>query len=166
MAPRKWIIPSCTGIGGLVVGLLLGGALPGNDPGESPGISQVPGRSSTDGLDGRARGESQLTLSLEDVRRVVREELAASNTGSAPAGNPSAADPPEPPGEAAIAANEDARRVLVAAIARRQWTQADADALRSRFHAMSGADQDELLRQFSMAVNQGRLVVETDQVPF
>jgi hypothetical protein len=59
-----------------------------------------------------------------------------------------------------------AQDLVAAAISRRQWTESDAEALRSQFHSLSAEEQAEVLRQFSQAVNQGRLAVETDQIPF
>jgi hypothetical protein len=165
MTPLKWLIPTCTAAGGLAVGLFLGAAMRG-DPGVVPGIAAPQARSAS--ADHReVRGADPSALSLDDVRRVVREELIASKAGRDGATIPSSESAsPHLPDAAAVAAGEEARRVLGAAIARRQWTREDAEALRARFHAMSGEEQDELLRQFSVAVNQGRLVVETDQVPF
>ena len=97
----------------------------------------------------------------------MREELAAHEaSGDDSRGMHGPAAPSAPEDTAPSLATTHAEQVLASAMNRRVWTDADAAALRSQFHAMSGEEQAEVLRQFSQAVNQGRLTVESDQIPF
>ena len=56
--------------------------------------------------------------------------------------------------------------MLEGAIARRAWTEQDADAMRAVFPDLNGDQQSEILRQYAVAVNQGRLVPQSERVPF
>jgi len=51
-------------------------------------------------------------------------------------------------------------------MAKRQWAEADADAMRAVFDQLSPDQQAEILRQYAQAVNQGRLVPQADRMPF
>jgi hypothetical protein len=104
-------------------------------------------------------------ISLDDLRRAVREELAALPDRSASKSQAVAADSIAEPLESQ-AASTQAHAVLDLALARRSWTAADGDALREEFLAMSDVQRDEWLRKFSQAVNQGRLVPESERIPF
>jgi hypothetical protein len=146
---QKWLLPAVTGVAGLTAGLLIGA-----HRADSPAAVFMPGPA-----------ESHSGLTAEDVRRVVREELAAKGTGSA--GSTPAAQPSLPPATAQqVAAASEAQSVLEGAIAKRSWTEQDADAMRDVFPNLSGDQQAEFLRQYSVAVNQGRLTPQTERVPF
>lgn len=156
----------CAGVGGLIAGLVLSRVVDHAElvetvrgvQGEAPHTFAGTGTSIPAGF------------SVEDLRRVVREELAAhgaSSTASARiAQNAPAEGAAESPSTEQMAAAVQAHAALDEAISRRQWTEADAQSLRERFHNLSDDQQVELLRKFSVAVNQGRLVPQTDGVPF
>ena len=115
---------------------------------------------------GSASSIPQGTISLDDVRRVVREELAAASAQRALPGQDAVpvADPEPTPAQ--TAALSRAGMVLDGAISRRQFTEADVDALRTEFHQLSPRQQAEILQRYAMAVNQGRIVPQTDRIPF
>lgn len=99
---------------------------------------------------------------------MVREELAARGSGTdapVPPGESPPAAPPEVMARESAAASQ-AQSVLEVAIARRTWTEQDADSMREVFASLSGEQQAELLRQYAVAVNQGRLIPQTDRIPF
>jgi hypothetical protein len=56
--------------------------------------------------------------------------------------------------------------VIDSALSRRQFTDADVDALRAEFHQLSSAQQAEVMQRYAMAVNQGRIVPQSDRLPF
>jgi len=159
MTPRSWMVPAASAVAGLVAGLFIGNFR--GDGAAAPQGAAAPARVQAAPVDPDQRG-----VSIEEVRRVVREELAAHDRHAASPGQASTAQPPEPKSATQETATSRANEVLVAALGRRQWTDGDAAALRSQFYQMTGDDQSEVLRQFSQAVNEGRLTVETDQVPF
>ena len=147
---RAWVLPVATGLAGLATGFHLGDRQPA-----SPAA-----------VDFRAPAAShdaaEPALTADDVRRVLREELAA--------GRASAPLPASPVAEvvtpAQAAAVSEAQSVLDTALARRTWTEADADGMRASFDKLSADQQADLLRQYALAVNQGRLVPQTERVPF
>jgi hypothetical protein len=107
------------------------------------------------------------TISLDDVRRVVREELVAAKVRPAGAGQAVVeTEEPQPPTPAQTAALGRASAVLDSALARRQFTDADVDALRAEFHQLSVEQQGEIMQRYAMAVNQGRIVPQSDRLPF
>lgn len=157
MTPRNWIIPIATGAVCLAAGMF---------------IARGPGEPAIDGTTPPERRDAVVSpqasaFTLEDVRRVVREELAAKAPNAPPPAG--AADRQavveQPTGEQVTAASQ-AQATLDAAISRRSWTAADAEALRRDFDAMSPDQQAELMRRFSLAINQGRLVPDGEYVPF
>ncbi len=99
----------------------------------------------------------------DDVRR-VRDAVLLALRGSPPreAVAPSS-QPRSPEQEAAGAALE---RDLAGALSAGQWTDADRDALRANLVRATSEDQFETLRRFSVAVNEGRLRIETRGLPF
>ena len=150
---RKWLLPAVTGVAGLTAGFLVGAHRPDASaavfaagPSTSPSVSQG-------------------GLTAEDVRRVVREELATLGSVSAEAKQAVQPLPPQVTAQQ-VAAASHAQSVLEGAIARRAWTEQDADAMRDAFPDLNGDQQSELLRQFAVAVNQGRLLPQTERVPF
>jgi hypothetical protein len=143
----RWWLPVITGIAGLAAGVFIGRDEAVAPP--APSISSAPAGVTT-------------ALTAEDIRRVVREELASKAAGIH-------APPPVQPALTTTeqrAAAVQAQSVLDSAIARRSWTEADADALREIFDQMSADQQAEILRQYSLAVNQARLTPRTDRIPF
>ena len=147
----RWLLPAATGVVGIAAGFLLGQG------------REIPA----------ARGPAAVeastpvaALTAEDLRRVVREELAARAPGPAPAaaGDPQPEVTPEVTARESAAASQ-AQGVLDAALARRTWTEQDADGMREVFASLSGEQQAEFLRQYAVAVNQGRLVPQTERVP-
>jgi len=150
---RKWLLPAVTGVAGFTAGFLVA-----TDRADEP-EAVFTGTSAT------GSSSTQAGLTAEDVRRVVREELAA--RGSATADSKAAAQLESAPVTAQqVAAASQAQSVLEGAIARRTWTDQDADAMRAVFSDLNGEQQSELLRQYSVAVNQGRLTPQTERVPF
>jgi len=163
MASRQWLMPAATGLTGLVAGFLMGGHT-GESPSTgdaSPHVVVYPRADST---------STQLPASgpvtLDDLRRVVREELAAlPAAGAVRGGHDVESAVAEPTPEQDFAADQ-ARAVLGSALSRRSWTDADRDALAPQFAAMSPAQREEWLQQYVQAVNQGRLVPESELPPF
>ena len=165
MSLRDWLVPAATGVAGLAAGFLLAG---GSD---APGLVEPVPNGQAGWVQPPMSSPGQATnpgISLDDMRRVVREELAARDGAAGRADSRIAAsDPPAtPPDAAQVAAASQASAVLNAAIARRTWTNADSESAREEVAKMTTDQRVELLRQYSQAVNQGRLVPETDQVPF
>jgi len=100
---------------------------------------------------GAARGVSEAEL-----RRVVRDELAAGRSGPASAGGarePAAAAPP--PGNAA--AFDDGMRRVSRAIAQRTWTRDDAAALGRTIETMSPDQRAAILHSLIPALNRGEI---------
>ena len=80
-------------------------------------------------------------------------------------GGSQAAGPDLAPTPAQIAAAGRAQAVIDSALARRTWTESDADALREEFGALSEEQRETLLRQWTLAVNQGRLDIQGHPSP-
>jgi hypothetical protein len=163
MTTRAGLIALATGLMGFVAGWLL--AAP----------SEAPPAASSFAPAMEAQGSSREVslapsqpggISLDDVRRVVREELAAAGRQPAVvgAGQTEAADTEPTPAQAAALAR--ASMVLDGALSRRQFTESDVDALRAEFHQLSPGQQAEIMQRYAVAVNQGRIVPTTDRLPF
>ena len=154
---RNWLLPAATGIAGLVAGLLIA-----DYRAEPQGSAVVFPRVVADPV---GTQPAQDPVTLDDLRRVVREELAAvpARAGATVAGG-SAAEIPAPTGEQVAAATQ-ARAVLDSALSRRTWSDADREALAQQSVLMTAAQRDEWLQQFAQAVNQGRLVPESELPP-
>jgi hypothetical protein len=151
----KWLMPAATGIAGLAAGWYLAGGR-----GEQP-LAVFADRPAS--IASAPQG-----LTTDDVRRVVREELARRDGPgeSDTAGRPPLTESAPVPSARESAAAAQAQSVLETAISRHAWTEADADAMREVFSGMNADQQGEILRQYAQAVNQGRLVPQTDRVPF
>jgi hypothetical protein len=112
------------------------------------------------------------SFSLEDVRQVVREELAGRELIRDPVSAAAHASDEKEKRESVPATLEqtaaavEASAVLDSAIARRIWTDGDAERFSEQFERMPADQRMDLLRRFSVAVNQGRLVPQTDRMPF
>jgi hypothetical protein len=99
-----------------------------------------------------------------DLRRLHDELVAtAADTAAAPA--PAPIEPP-PPAPEQVAAAAEADRLLAAGFALGRWTDHDAEALRPQLAAMSPGDRIAALQRFAVAVDTGRLRVETTAAPF
>jgi hypothetical protein len=159
MALRHWLIPIVTGAVCLAAGMFIargsgGPAANGAEAGAAEARALIAAPSSA-------------AFTLADVRRVVREEVAALQAPAArQAGAQAVAPDVEPPTHQQVAAESQALATLDAAISRRAWTAADAAALRADFDAMSPDQQAELMRRFALAINQGRLVPDGEHLPF
>jgi hypothetical protein len=161
----KWLVPATTGVAGFVAGFLINGRSeePRPHSPESAAVVVYPGGTATP-----AAVPSTAPVTLDDLRRVVREELAALPAGAATratAGSGLENSTANSVVEQNSAATQ-ARAVLDAALSRRSWTEADREALHAQFLAMSPAQRDEWLLQYSQAVNQGRLVPDSERPPF
>jgi hypothetical protein len=88
-------------------------------------------------------------LSREDVRRAVREEMAAAARTPAPAGDEIVDD-----------ANEvvaEARTIVRGAIDAGRWTDASRDQLRARMVFVPRAELDAMLSELFVAFNAGHV---------
>jgi hypothetical protein len=159
-----WLVPAATGVAGLVAGLLINHSSdPDSAAVEGAPVVVVPG------TDEHARSVGSATpVTLDDLRRVVREELAAQPGGAVPQGNRT----PELEGSIATsvaeqnAAAAQAQALLDAALSRRSWTDADREALHAQFPVMSPEQRDGWMQQYAQAINQGRLVADSERPPF
>ena len=164
MKAPSWLVLLGTGLGGLVVGWILAS-------GRYTSESDAPLMATTQPLgtpvEVRPAVSQSATISLDDVRRVVREELVAARGRPAVAGETvgDTGNPP-PPTPAQTAALGRASAVLDSALSRRQFTDADVDALRAEFHQLSTEQQAEVMQRYALAVNQGRIVPQSDRLPF
>jgi len=161
---RSWLVPLGTGLSGLVAGWILasGRYTPASD---SPltAVTQPQGSP----VEVSPAVAQSATISLDDVRRVVREELVAARVRPAVAGQADGnTDEPQPPTPAQTAALGRASAVIDSALSRRQFTDADVDALRAEFHQLSAEQQAEVMQRYVVAVNQGRIVPQSDRLPF
>jgi hypothetical protein len=164
MTLRTWLVPVATGVLGVVIGWRLLPRAEAPAPAAFAASSTVPESS-------RMPEDFRVTsggLSADEVRTVVREELAAALQGSraVPLASGEGAAQASPPTPAQDAALLRASQLLAGAISRRQWTDNDADTLRNELHTMTPEQQGEVLRQYATAVNQGRIVPQSDRPPF
>jgi hypothetical protein len=143
---------AAAGVAGLAVGLSI-----------PRGAADVNSAAPLAGPPASPTAEAPARFTIDDVRRVVREELdARERAPTRREGSPPATASPDP-GQTAAAARSSA--ALDAAMSRRTWTDADADAVREDFNAMSAEQRAEWLRQYAVAVNQGRLVPDGERGP-
>ena len=157
---RTWLVPTVAGFAGLAAGFFI--ARDGGEAGAGP---------ATISADSRTLSEPQLrettsSFTLDDVRRVVREELDARGVAGGAKSEVPASLAAALPDSAQSAASSRASSTLEAALARRSWTEQDSDSLRNDFVDMTSDQRAGWLRQFSVAVNQGRLVPESERSPF
>ncbi len=161
-AARWWLFPVACLLG-LVAGWFLAlrfGTAPGTG---DAAASSPPGTVSS--------GPGAITL--DDLRRVVREEIAIAGRVT-PVGQSQStqsllpSSTPEVPERTAaqVSAQQQATQLIDSAINRRQWTSDDVDAMQGLFHQLTPGQQAEVLQQYAVAVNQGRLVPQTDRIPF
>jgi hypothetical protein len=78
------------------------------------------------------------------------------------------ADKKEPisPSAIQLAAVSRVNSVVDVAIVHRQWTERDAEQFRNEFDLLSDEQRAEILQKFTVAVNKGKIVPQTDRVPF
>jgi len=164
MTTPAWSIALATGVAGFAAGWLVA-APPGAPPAASSFVLSAPVPAPDLAREPHQAPTPRDGISLDDVRRVVREELAAAGTGGSAAAPASqeAADEPSP---AQLEAMGRASTVLDGALARRLFTEADRDSMRAEFHQLSPRQQTEIMRRYSVAVNQGRIVPESEWLPF
>jgi hypothetical protein len=93
-------------------------------------------------------------LSEADLRRVVKEELAAGSPAQRAdrTGEPAPSAPPVDP-----AAYDDGMRRVKQAIAQRRWTPEDAAALDRTLEAVSPEQRAQLLHTLIPALNRGAI---------
>jgi hypothetical protein len=150
-----WLTPVAAAIAGLAVGFCIGR----NGGGEAAPVAPTAAAAVPDARDAAA------AFTLSDVRRVVREELAARTMAGAAGASHSTVTPAAPDATQSAAASR-ASSTLDSALARRTWTETDSQALREDFANMAPGQRAEWLQKFSMAVNQGSLVPESERSPF
>ena len=92
----------------------------------------------------------QVGLDREEVRAILREELAA----SAPAPAPVAAQPASP-------GTEGAERAIAAGLADGVWSDDDRTALRSAMNGLTQAEADAVMQQLLPALSSGQVRVES-----
>ena len=102
-------------------------------------------------------------LSEADLRRVVKEELAARPTEDGRVAPQ--AESSEPPATDPTILDEGMRRVDQA-LAQRQWTRADAIALGRTLERASPAQRTQILRVLVPAVNRGEIKLTYHGPPF
>jgi hypothetical protein len=99
-------------------------------------------------------------LSEAELRRVVKEELAAGGqAGGQPGGQGegSAREPAKPAPAASPAVLDDGMRRVHQAITKRQWTRDDAIALSRTLEAASPEQRAAILRTLVPALNRGEI---------
>ena len=163
MTQRAWLIALATGLVGFVAGWLL--ASPSGAPPATYPLAPAAQAQGSPVVVSPAASQAG-TLSLDDVRRAVREELAAAGRQSAGPGAEQGEAIDSEPTPAQTAALARASMVLDGALSRRQFTESDVDALKAEFHQLSPAQQAEIMQRYALAVNQGRIVPTTDRLPF
>jgi len=94
-------------------------------------------------------------LSEAELRRIVREELAAGRPGQDAASAPEPAHSAQPPGDPA-ALDEGMRRVAQA-IAKRRWTPDDAVALERALEIASPEQRAAIFHTLIPAMNRGEI---------
>lgn len=111
--------------------------------------------------------------SIDEIRRVVREEMARSGpvqleaaSGNEPAPVPEAATESPAPTPFEEQRFHDAEERLLVALDRGVWNDADAIAF-SEARAEAGFERtNELVTQLIVAINDGRVHLETEALPF
>lgn len=106
-----------------------------------------------------ATGEAVPHLGDADVRRIRDEVVAAlalQRAARAEPAEPPTPAPPSPEQALAIAAGD---HLIDSALASREWTDADAAALRAQFPAMSIDARVAAARRLAVAVNAGQVQV-------
>lgn len=149
---------------GLVIGALaiVGGFAVGRF---TTGSSSVPTRTERIVERGPQRTivEHAVGLDMDDVRRVIREELARGGTGQAqPAVEPAQAQEAEGDSEVVL---DDARVVLDTGMADGRWSDEDRARLRDAMASLSPQQSDELFEKLLLALNSGTLQADVHGAP-
>jgi hypothetical protein len=102
-----------------------------------------------------------------ELARIVREELGTAERAPAaeppPPEKPRAEEPPDPEHQAL---HQDAQRLVDVALNARRWTDRDAESFQRLAPLLPEAKRQALMQQLVMAINEGRLQVETRGPPF
>ncbi|REG29821.1 hypothetical protein ATI61_107518 [Archangium gephyra] len=93
-----------------------------------------------------------------DIRRIVREELAALREELANARVSANATPPEPTPES-VEALARGHRLIDAALSSRRWTNQDAQMMREILAQLDPAQQKEVLQRLIPAMNRQEIRV-------
>lgn len=123
----------------------------------------APSQGRSDAAPARPAAAASPGLTEADVRRVIRDELAALPAPSAPAGasgeaKPDGDDAPAPPlSPAAESALLTARDRIDRALVAKVWTQSDAATLTAALEILPPAQRDELLHTLVPAFNRGEI---------
>ena len=142
---------------GLVVGFGAGALVPRPGPGPVSSSPPVATRSVE-----RVERCVAAGLSDADVARLRDEVITAVQGELAVADGPAAAAPvPAPPTAEQTEAVKSGLQLVKTAIEHGRWTEDDAAALRLQFSAMTDEGRDGALSQLAMAINSGRLKLET-----
>jgi len=172
---RVWLLPAGTGIIGLIAGLLIN-----QQALHLPATQQSVATRDTQPVAGSTSGAcaTSTAASAADVRLAIREELAAFAISVKSASNSltnrrdiqsdGQAEKKEPIAATSIqlAAATRVHSVVDAAIAHRQWTERDAEQFRNEFDVLTDEQRAEILQKFTVAVNKGQIVPQTDRIPF
>ena len=105
-----------------------------------------------------------------DLRRILREELAqaAPSSAASPLSPDAGAEPQaqEPPSSEALDAEQRAQDLVDGALARRNWTNDDAAAMRSLLGRVTAEQREDLLGALIPAMNDGRVKNLASGSPF
>ena len=157
---RSWTLVTAGLAGGLAAGLLLAPFVATNAAVPIPQAVRV----ATTSTEATPCPQWSFAMISAEVRRVTREELAAFEQSLGrthePLADPRNVDPMQ------VAALARAHTILDRAIGRRQWTDADADSLRAEMAGLPASQRTEIVRQLSLAINQGQVTPESDRLPF
>ncbi len=129
----------------------------------APGATTEPSRPPDDAALARPAAAASRGLTEADVRRVIRDELAAMPTRSAPAAAsgeeaPGSDDEPAPTlSPAAASALQAAHERIERARAAKEWTRDDAAVLSAALEVLQPAQRDELLHTLIPALNRGEV---------
>lgn len=167
---RAWLVPSLTGALGIVVGLSFAAL---REPRHTATESGVPIQAhpfaarSQDGAVNNVAGvarESEMTPRDSHAQTAMKPEQTS--VDSIVHVEPPTPDHSTDDETTLSAAAQQAIATVEAAIIRGSWTANDAAILRTEFYALPRIRQEELLQALIVAVNQDRVVIETQHFPF
>ncbi len=100
-----------------------------------------------------------------ELARLVQEALRTE--AKAPSAEPEPDKPrPEEPDPTRLAMSQDAQHLVDKALSARRWTEHDAQSFRMLAPNLPESHRQALMRQLAMAVNEGRLQLDTRGPPF
>jgi len=148
MKLRDFLIPIVIGTTCLAVGWYVGGY----------GKREVTESATASKVDGSATSSPIVSVvnDSQDCPQYPPQAAAAEATATGPS----------LPTREQAAASMQAHAVLDAAISRRTWTDADADAFTSYFEQLSAEEKIATMKKFTMAINQQAMKPSTDRMPF